>query len=263
MKSKPYIPTWVIALVSALALHIIIITLLNLYGGFALWQAKETPAQQQLEVTFVHKPNQTSDETTQKNTSVSDETAKETAPTVPTTSSNPNATDKVTGENPAPNRPHINSEGNITAQVAPSADDVKTDQDVDTEKTGDISTKSSLLDLSHFSLSPAADSNATREIFSAELQKKIAASKQAQKDYLKGTKREISYPITEDADGTRYVNIKGVCWRMPKDPSKDSWAIVFDGCGLKDKSFHFELNISPSMLTNELLGPESPFTLEK
>ncbi|MBJ7555323.1 hypothetical protein [Marinomonas spartinae] len=137
------------------------------------------------------------------------------------------------------------------------------------QQTENLIDKPELLDISKISLSPDADIQATSKIFSKELRQKIAESKAAQQEYLKGVDKSdnTNYPITEDADGTRYVNIKGVCWRMPKedatDGSKKGWAIVFDGCGIKSKLFHFELNISPSILTNELLGPDSPFNLEQ
>jgi len=117
--------------------------------------------------------------------------------------------------------------------------------------------KPSLLDLSKISLSPDSNDNALEGVFSEELRDKIAESKKAQKDYLKGQVKEIDYPITKDSDGTRYVNIKGVCWRIPEPGSKEPWAIVFAGCGGQTKSFHFELNITPSTL----LGPDSPFSI--
>jgi hypothetical protein len=125
------------------------------------------------------------------------------------------------------------------------------------------SDKPELLDLSKVSLSPDVDDAALTGVFSEELRDKIAQSKKAQKDYLKGLTKEVDYPITKDADGTRYVNIKGVCWRLPKEGSNEGWAIVFDGCGVKSKLFHFELNISPSIITNEILGPDSPFNLDQ
>ena len=125
------------------------------------------------------------------------------------------------------------------------------------------SDKPELLDLSKVSLSPDVDDAALTGVFSEELRDKIAESKKTQKDYLKGLTKEVDYPITKDADGTRYVNIKGVCWRLPKEGSNEGWAIVFDGCGVKSKLFHFELNISPSIITNEVLGPDSPFNLDQ
>ncbi|TYL48629.1 hypothetical protein [Marinomonas sp. IMCC 4694] len=125
--------------------------------------------------------------------------------------------------------------------------------------------KPALLDLANISLSPLAKDETLSKVFSEELRNKIADSKKAQQEYLKGFTKEVDYPITQDADGTRYANIKGVCWRLPPegDPSGKGWSIVFDGCGIKNKLFHFELNISPSIFTNELLGPDSPFNLDQ
>ncbi|NLQ19011.1 hypothetical protein HGG82_15500 [Marinomonas sp. M1K-6] len=123
--------------------------------------------------------------------------------------------------------------------------------------------KPALLDLSQFSLSADTKDEALTGVFSKELRDKIKDSKQAQKEYLNSLTKEVDYPITKDADGTRYVNIKGVCWRLPKEGSNEGWAIVFDGCGVKSTLFHFELNISPSVFTNELLGPDSPFNLDQ
>ena len=120
-----------------------------------------------------------------------------------------------------------------------------------------------LLDLSNLSLPSNVKDETLTKIFSEELRDKIAESKKAQKEYLKGLTKEVNYPITEDADGTRYANIKGVCWRLPKEGSTEGWAIVFDGCGIDSKLFHFELNISPKILTNELLGPDSPFNIDQ
>jgi hypothetical protein len=120
-----------------------------------------------------------------------------------------------------------------------------------------------LLDLSKVALPASTQDEVLKGVFSKELRDKIAESKKAQKEYLKGLTKEVDYPITEDADGTRYANIKGVCWRLPKEGSTEGWAIVFDGCGIESKLFHFELNISPKILTNELLGPDSPLNIDQ
>ncbi|MBJ7538300.1 hypothetical protein [Marinomonas transparens] len=117
--------------------------------------------------------------------------------------------------------------------------------------------KPALLDLSKISLSSDAKSENLNGVFSPTLQAQIEESQEAQREYLKGQVKEVDYPITEDADGTRYVNIKGVCWRIPKEGSDEGWVIVFAGCNGQTESFHFELNITPSTL----LGPSSPFSL--
>lgn len=123
----------------------------------------------------------------------------------------------------------------------------------------DAATRPSLLDLSQIDLTDKSIDKSSA-VFSNELREQIAASQKAQKAYLNSLPEEQeSYVITKDADGTRYANIKGVCWRLPKEGSNEGWAIVFDGCGIKSKLFHIELNISPKILTNELLGPDSPF----
>lgn len=123
--------------------------------------------------------------------------------------------------------------------------------DIDLENT-----KPNLLDLSNISLPSAENDREFTNIFSKELRDKITESQKIQKEYLKGQIKEVEYPITEGADGTRYVNIKGVCWRIPNQGSDEPWAIVASGCNGQTKSFNFELNISPSVF----LGEDSPFS---
>lgn len=115
--------------------------------------------------------------------------------------------------------------------------------------------ESSFLDLSNITLESNEDGE-WKGIFSKELRNKVTVSKEAQQEYLKGQIEKVEYPITKDADGTRYVNIKGVCWRIPNPDSKDPWAVVVAGCNGQTKLFNFELNISPSVL----LGKDSPFS---
>lgn len=263
-KSKQHIPAWVIALIFALALHAIAIASIYSAGWFATKDSKSTATTPKLEITLVASKEQIPPSTTPE---VTNETPLETRTPEAPSKNTKTQDEKDHFFNTQPSDNHVTSNDLQSQSTTKVTDDSLLDHDNAQQNHGDVSTKSSVLDLSKISLSPDVDDEVTEKIFSKELQKKIAASKQAQKDYLKGTKRETSYPITEDADGTRYVNIKGVCWRMPKNSSNNrtnsGWAIVFDGCGLKSKSFNFELNISPSMLTNELLGPDSPFTLEK
>lgn len=118
-----------------------------------------------------------------------------------------------------------------------------------------ITDKPELLDLSKIEISTDNDDLALSGIFSEELRSKIKESKAAQIEYLKGQVEITDYPITEGADGTRYVNIEGVCWKVPELGSDEPWSIVLSGCAELHKSFHFELNIAP----NTFLGPESPF----
>ncbi|MGR0280437.1 hypothetical protein ACUM5Y_15540 [Marinomonas dokdonensis] len=101
-----------------------------------------------------------------------------------------------------------------------------------------------------------ATNSATEKVFSPTLKEQITSSQKTQKEYLKAQTKETRYPITEDADGTRYVNIKGVCWRIPKDNQKEEWTVVLSGCGGQTKTFLFELNIAP-----DILGTDSPFNL--
>ncbi len=154
---------------------------------------------------------------------------------------------------------------NIDNEQAFSENPLQNDRQDSSSIPTQLSTdKPDLLDLSKISLSPDVKDESLVKVFSKELRDKISDSKKAQKEYLQGLKKEDEeYPVTKDADGTRYVNIKGVCWRLPKEGSKEGWAIVFDGCGVKSKLFHFELNISPSIITNELLSPNSPFNLDQ
>ncbi|MEO9654538.1 hypothetical protein [Marinomonas sp.] len=98
--------------------------------------------------------------------------------------------------------------------------------------------------------------SATEKVFSPTLKEQITSSQKTQKEYLKTQTKETRYPITEDADGTRYVNIKGVCWRIPKDNQKEEWTVVLSGCGGQTKTFLFELSIAP-----DILGADSPFNL--
>ncbi|MCV2403707.1 hypothetical protein OFY17_12575 [Marinomonas sp. C2222] len=118
-----------------------------------------------------------------------------------------------------------------------------------------ITDKPELLDLSNIEIPIDNSDAALSGVFSEELRNKIEKSKAAQAEYLKGQVEITDYPITEGADGVRYVNIEGVCWKIPELGSDEPWSIVLSGCAELNKSFHFELNIAP----NTLLGPESPF----
>lgn len=122
-----------------------------------------------------------------------------------------------------------------------------------------VSSKPSLLDLSAIDLQSNNHHDAEDKIFSPELREKIAASEVAQQEYLKGQVKTIDYPVTTGPDGARYVNIDGVCWRIPAVGSDEPWAVVFAGCTGKSKTFLFELNIAPSVF----LGTNSPFSIEQ
>ncbi len=119
--------------------------------------------------------------------------------------------------------------------------------------------KANLLDLSSLDLSPDKNDGALEDVFSEELRNKIAESTLVQKNYLKGEIKEEEYPVTKGVDGSRYVNINGVCWRVPDIGSNDLWAVVLSGCSGQSKTFLFELNIAP----NVFLGTDSPFFIGK
>ncbi len=123
----------------------------------------------------------------------------------------------------------------------------------------DFTSKPPLLELSDAFISSDQDNSEAEAVFSATLRAKIEKAKQDQEAYLKGQQKETAYPITEDADGTKYVNIEGVCWRIPEPGSEEAWAIVFAGCNGQKETFHFELNIAPSIF----LGPDAAFPLSE
>ncbi|KZN12284.1 hypothetical protein [Marinomonas sp. TW1] len=151
-----------------------------------------------------------------------------------------------------------NKDAQIEAPEMPSSEfnhqtDWPTEQS--SQLVEDLHAKSPLLELSPPSSSQ--DDSETDGIFSPTLRAKIEKAKQDQEAYLKGQQEETAYPITEDADGTKYVNIEGVCWRIPEPGSDTAWAIVFAGCNGQKETFHFELNIAPSTF----LGPDGAFPL--
>lgn len=95
------------------------------------------------------------------------------------------------------------------------------------------------------------------DVFSNKTQKQIQQAAGAQQQYEEAQKDDINYAITEDSDGTRYVNIKGVCWRIPPPGTEEPWMIVYAGCAGQTKTFNLEINIGL-----DILGPDSPFSLE-
>lgn len=143
--------------------------------------------------------------------------------------------------------------------VPSSAFNHQTDLPIETSSqlVDNLNGKSPLLDLS--SSSSSEDNGEAEAIFSPSLRAKIEKAKQDQEAYLKGQQKETAYPITQDADGTKYVNIEGVCWRIPEPGSDEAWAIVFAGCNGQKETFHFELNIAPSTF----LGPDGAFPLSE
>lgn len=113
--------------------------------------------------------------------------------------------------------------------------------------------QNSLLDIGKTRLSEQAAVDPNKDAFSAQLRQALAEAKRVQKEYLKGVVKPTRYPITEDADGTQYVNIKGVCWKLPEPGSEEAWQIVLSGCSGQTDVFHFELHITTDLLTPEQL----------
>lgn len=92
----------------------------------------------------------------------------------------------------------------------------------------------------------------TKDPFSPQFRQAIIQAKNLQAEYAKGIIEQTEYPITEDADGTRYVNIKGICWKLPKPGSREEWQVVLSGCSGQKQTFRFELNITTDILQSDL-----------
>ncbi|MCW8356253.1 hypothetical protein N5P32_10215 [Marinomonas pontica] len=253
---KHRVAPWATALLCAISIHILILNLMQVQQWFDI----DTPASQ-FEMLLL--PTQPEGSTPETPKAITETTQYDTANDQDAPSF---LTPDIESTQPAPNTQDVSSIRDIGPinEVDIVNDNITPDETTSSLTPSTIdSSKPALLDLSNISLSADTKDTALVGVFSEELRNKISASKEAQKEYLKGLTKEVDYPITKDADGTRYVNIKGVCWRLPPEGSNEGWAIVFDGCGVKSDLFHFELNISPSVLTNELLGPDSPFNLNQ
>ncbi|TDO96488.1 hypothetical protein [Marinomonas balearica] len=116
-----------------------------------------------------------------------------------------------------------------------------------------LSKHGTLLDIDEKHISLAEDQTEGLDIFSPNLRAAISQAEKDQSEYLKGQHSGTEYVITEDGDGTRYVDIHGVCWKIPELGSDEEWVIALEGCNKQKKAFHFELNI-----TTDILSPESP-----
>ncbi|WP_067212582.1 hypothetical protein [Marinomonas aquimarina] len=92
----------------------------------------------------------------------------------------------------------------------------------------------------------------SKDPFSPKFRQAIRQAKRVQDEYAKGIIEATEYPITEDADGTRYVNIKGICWKLPKPGSREEWQVVLSGCSGQKQTFRFELNITTDILQSDL-----------
>lgn len=105
---------------------------------------------------------------------------------------------------------------------------------------------------------PDSDQADIEEVFSGLTKQQLQHAEVAQAQYEAAQKEEINYAITEDSDGTRYVNIKGICWRIPPPGSEEAWMIVYAGCSGQTKTFNIEINIGM-----DILGPDSPLSIDK
>ncbi|RDL42691.1 hypothetical protein DN730_18475 [Marinomonas piezotolerans] len=119
--------------------------------------------------------------------------------------------------------------------IAPPADDWK---------------QSSLLDIGDKPYD-SEKADPTIDAFSPTFRAQLKQAIKDQKAYKKGLVKPKTYDITEDADGTKYVNINGVCWKLPDPDSEEEWQVVLSGCAGQKDTFRFELNISTDLLTPE------------
>lgn len=101
------------------------------------------------------------------------------------------------------------------------------------------------------------DKGILENVFSNQTQEQLIQAEKAQQSYQEIQTEEIEYAITEDSDGTRYVNIKGVCWRIPPPGTEEPWTIVYAGCSGQTKTFNIEINIGL-----DVLGPDSPLAID-
>lgn len=111
--------------------------------------------------------------------------------------------------------------------------------------------RSKLLDIGNAIAPTSPKVDPKKDAFSPAFRQALQEAKQLQKEYLKGVIKKTKYPITEDADGTKYVNIKGICWKIPEPGSEEAWQIVLSGCSGQTDLIHFELNITTDILTPE------------
>ncbi len=99
------------------------------------------------------------------------------------------------------------------------------------------------------------EEESSENVFSPAFKAALTEAIEEQKRYLSGDIKEDSYQITKDSDGTRYVNIKGICWKIPPEGESGEWFIVPAGCNSQKSTFHFEFGFTP-----EMLNPNSPFS---
>jgi len=138
---------------------------------------------------------------------------------------------------------------------------LKTEED-DKTKTRESSLSQSLENTQTDSFSEGlessnADKAMLEHIFSNKTQQQLVQAEETQTQYEEAQVEEINYAITEDSDGTRYVNIKGICWRIPPPGTEKAWTIVYAGCSGQTKTFNIEFNIGM-----DILGPDSPLAID-
>ncbi len=134
--------------------------------------------------------------------------------------------------------------------------------ELDETKAKDASLSQSLENTQTDSFSEGLESSkidkaVLEHIFSNKTQQQLVQAEEAQTQYEDAQSEEINYAITEDSDGTRYVNIKGICWRIPPPGTEEAWTIVYAGCSGQTKTFNIEINIGM-----DILGPDSPLAID-
>lgn len=167
------------------------------------------------------------------------------------------AKSKSASEAPKPTTPKASE---TRANNAASTQNFSLDEISEVIKTSESDSNwksNSLLDIGQVKLErPKIDPS--KDPFSPKFRQAIRQAIRVQDEYSKGIVEETEYPITEDADGTRYVNIKGICWKLPEPGSGEEWQIVLSGCAGQKDTFRFELNITTDILRSDLLQ-ELPF----
>lgn len=141
------------------------------------------------------------------------------------------------------------------------AQKTKTEEENASVKASTLSQSLENTQIDSFSEGLESTSSANKEtlahIFSSKTKKQLTQAEEAQTQYEAAQTEEISYAITEDSDGTRYVNIKGICWRIPPPGTEEAWTIVYAGCSGQTKTFNIEINIGM-----DILGPDSPLAID-
>lgn len=167
-----------------------------------------------------------------------------------TASTKPNALEEAADSTEPPITTQTTSSSpNNAPEKSFSLDEI--DQLLTSPKTPSDWKNNSLLDIGQVTTErPKLDPS--KDPFSPKFRQAIRQAKRVQDEYAKGIIEATEYPITEDADGTRYVNIKGICWKLPKPGSREEWQVVLSGCSGQKQTFRFELNITTDILQSDL-----------